>query len=29
MKPKDQDPRDKESWVIYSYHCGHIACDDE
>ena len=29
MKPKDQDPRDKNSGVIYSYQCGDIACGEE
>ena len=29
MKPKDQDPMDKKSRVIYSYQCNHIACDEE
>ena len=29
MKPKDQDPMDKKSWVIYSYQCNNIACDEE
>ena len=25
MKPKDQDPKDKKSWVIHSYKCGDIC----
>ena len=29
MKPKDQDHKDKKSWVIYSYQCRDIACDEE
>ena len=29
MKPKDQDPKDKKSEVIYSYQCGDIACGEE
>ena len=29
MKPKDQDPKDKKSGVIYSYQCGDIACNEE
>ena len=29
MKPKDQDPKDKKSWLIYSFQCNHIACDEE
>ena len=29
MKPKDQDPKDKKSGVIYSYQCGDIACGKE
>ena len=28
-KPKDQDPKDKESGVIYSYQCRDIACSEE
>ena len=28
MKSKDQDPMDKKSWVIYSYQCNHIACNE-
>ena len=28
MKPKDQDPKDKNSGVIYSYQCGDIACGE-
>ena len=29
MKPKDEDPKDKESVVIYSYLCWDIACGEE
>ena len=29
MKPKDQDPKDSKSWIIYSYQCGDIACSEE
>ena len=29
MKPKDQDPKEKKSWVIYSFQCNHIACAEE
>ena len=29
MKPKDQDPKDKKSGVIYSFQCGDIACSEE
>ena len=29
MKPKDQDPMDKKSRVIYNYQCNHIACNEE
>ena len=29
MKPKDQDPKDKKSGVIYSFHCNNIACNEE
>ena len=29
MKPKDQDPKEKKSRVIYSSQCNHIACDEE
>ena len=28
-RPKDQDPIDNKSGVIYSYQCNHIACDEE
>ena len=28
MKPKDQDPKDEKSGVIYSYQCGGIACSE-
>ena len=29
MKPKDQDPKDKKSGVIYSYQRRDIACGEE
>ena len=29
MKPKDQDPTEKKSGVIYSYQCNNLACDEE
>ena len=29
MKPKDQDPKERKSGVIYSFHCNHIACNEE
>ena len=29
MKPKDQDPKDMKSGVIYSYQCNHLACNEE
>ena len=29
MKPKDQDPKDSKSGIIYSYQCQHIDCDEE
>ena len=29
MKPKDQEPKNKKSGVIYSYQCEHIACSEE
>ena len=29
MKPKDQDPMDKKSGVIYSYQCKHITFNEE
>ena len=29
MKPKDQDPKEKKSGVIYSYQCNHLACNGE
>ena len=28
-KPKDQDPMDKMSGVIYSFQCNNIACNEE
>ena len=28
-KPKDQDPRNNKSGVIYSYQCNHLDCDEE
>ena len=29
MKPKDQDPRDNKSGVIYSYQGNHLDCNEE
>ena len=29
MKPKDKDPEDSKSGVIYSYQCPHLDCDEE
>ena len=29
VKPKDQDPEEKKSGVIYSYQCGAIKCGEE
>ena len=29
VKPKDQDPREKKSGVIYNYQHGEIACNEE
>ena len=29
MKPKDQDPRDNKSGVIYSYQRNHLDCNEE
>ena len=29
MKPKDQDPKENKSGLIYSYRCQDIACDEE
>ena len=29
MKPKDQDPKEMKSRVIYSFQCNHIACVEE
>ena len=29
MQPKDQDPKEKKSSIIYSFQCNHIACDEE
>ena len=29
MKPKDQDPKENKSGIIYSYQCTNIACDEE
>ena len=29
MKPKDQDPKENKSGIIYSYQCINIACDEE
>ena len=29
VKPKDQDPIDKESGVIYMHQCGELACNED
>ena len=29
MMPKDQDPKDNKSGLIYSYQCNHLDCDEE
>ena len=29
VRPKDQDPKEKKSGVIYSYQCGAIDCGEE
>ena len=29
MKPKDQDPKDNKSGIIYSYQCTNLACNEE
>ena len=29
MAPKDQDPIQKKSWVIYRYKCGRVEWDEE
>ena len=29
MKPKDWDPKDSKSGLIYSYQCHHLDCDEE
>ena len=29
MKPKDQDPRDNKSGVIYSFQCSNIVCNEK
>ena len=29
MKPKDQDPKENKSGIIYSYQCNHFNCDEE
>ena len=29
MKPRDQNPRDSKSGVIYSYQCNHLDCNEE
>ena len=29
MKPKDQDPMEKKSGVIYCYQCNNLACNEE
>ena len=28
MKPKEQDPKDSKSCLIYSYQCHHLDCDE-
>ena len=29
MKPKDWDPKDSKSGIIYSYQCKYLDCDEE
>ena len=29
VKPKDKDPSDKKSGVLYWYQCGELTCDEE
>ena len=29
VKPKDRDPLDRKSGVIYWYQCGELTCDEE
>ena len=29
MKPKDRDPKESKSGLIYSYQCHHLDCDKE
>ena len=29
VRPKDQDPKEKKSGVIYSYQCGAMDCGEE
>ena len=29
VKPKDKDPLDKKSGIIYLYQCGELTCDEE
>ena len=29
VKPKDQDPKENKSGIIYSYQCNHLDCDEE
>ena len=29
MKPKDQDPKEKKTGVIYSFQCNHLACNEK
>ena len=29
MKPKDQDPKEMKSGIIYSYQCNHLVCNEE
>ena len=29
MKPKDQDPKEMKSELMYSFQCNQLACDEE
>ena len=29
VRPEDQDPKEKKSWVVYRYQCGAIDCGEE
>ena len=29
MKPKDQNPKNNKSGIIYSYQCNHLDCNEE